>query len=42
MAVRADRRGLIYDLRSEVYAHVQRQPIAFFTRTQTGALWCPG
>ncbi|MCB0904798.1 MAG: ABC transporter ATP-binding protein, partial [Actinobacteria bacterium] len=30
--------GLIYDLRSEVYAHVQRQPIAFFTRTQTGAL----
>ena len=38
MAVRADRRGP--DLRSapEVYAHVQRQPIAFFTRTQTGAL----
>lgn len=30
--------GLIYDLRSEVYSHVQRQPIAFFTRTQTGAL----
>ncbi len=30
--------GLIYDLRTEVYAHVQRQPIAFFTRTQTGAL----
>lgn len=30
--------GLIFDLRSEVYAHVQRQPIAFFTRTQTGAL----
>ncbi len=30
--------GLIYDLRSEVFAHVQRQPIAFFTRTQTGAL----
>lgn len=30
--------GLIYDLRSEVFGHVQRQPIAFFTRTQTGAL----
>ncbi len=30
--------GLIYDLRSQVYGHVQRQPIAFFTRTQTGAL----
>ncbi len=30
--------GLIYDLRSEVFAHVQRMPVAFFTRTQTGAL----
>jgi ATP-binding cassette subfamily B protein len=30
--------GLIYDLRSRVFAHVQRMPIAFFTRTQTGAL----
>ncbi|HUR14947.1 MAG TPA: ABC transporter ATP-binding protein [Mycobacteriales bacterium] len=30
--------GLIYDMRSKVYGHVQRQPIAFFTRTQTGAL----
>lgn len=30
--------GLIYDLRSEVFAHVQSQSIAFFTRTQTGAL----
>jgi ATP-binding cassette subfamily B protein len=30
--------GLIYDLRTEVFAHVQRQPIAFFTRTQTGSL----
>src|SRR4051795_12170446 len=30
--------GLIYDLRSQVFAHVQRMPIAFFTRTQTGAL----
>jgi ATP-binding cassette subfamily B protein len=30
--------GLIYDMRSQVYAHVQRMPLAFFTRTQTGAL----
>ena len=30
--------GLIYDLRSEVFEHVQRQSVAFFTRTQTGAL----
>ncbi len=30
--------GLIYDLRSQVFAHVQRQPIAFFTRAQTGSL----
>jgi ATP-binding cassette subfamily B protein len=30
--------GLIYDLRTEVFVHVQRQPIAFFTRTQTGSL----
>jgi ATP-binding cassette subfamily B protein len=30
--------GLIYDLRTEVFEHVQRQPIAFFTRTQTGSL----
>ncbi len=30
--------GLIYDLRTQVYAHVQRMPLAFFTRTQTGAL----
>ena len=30
--------GLIYDLRTQVFAHVLRQPIAFFTRTQTGAL----
>ena len=30
--------GLIYDLRTEVFAHVQRQPIAFFTRAQTGSL----
>lgn len=30
--------GLIYDLRSLVFTHVQRQSIAFFTRAQTGAL----
>lgn len=30
--------GLIYDLRTQVFQHIQRQSIAFFTRTQTGAL----
>jgi ATP-binding cassette, subfamily B, bacterial len=30
--------GLIFDMRSRVFAHIQRMPIAFFTRTQTGAL----
>src|SRR5215470_9512615 len=30
--------GLIFDLRSQVFSHVLRQPIAFFTRSQTGAL----
>ncbi|HEY0951367.1 ABC transporter ATP-binding protein [Nocardioides sp.] len=30
--------GLIYDLRTQVFGHVQRQSLAFFTRTQTGAL----
>ena len=30
--------GLIYDLRKRIFEHVQRQSIAFFTRTQTGAL----
>jgi len=30
--------GLIYDLRTQVFGHVLRQPIAFFTRAQTGAL----
>ena len=30
--------GLIYDLRSKVFEHVQGQSIAFFTRTQTGSL----
>ncbi len=30
--------SLIYDLRTEVFGHVQSQPIAFFTRAQTGSL----
>ena len=30
--------NLIYDMRTKVFDHVQRMPIAFFTRTQTGAL----
>ncbi|HXR68787.1 MAG TPA: ABC transporter transmembrane domain-containing protein, partial [Dermatophilaceae bacterium] len=30
--------GLIFDLRTQVFAHVLRQPIAFFTRAQTGSL----
>ncbi len=30
--------GLIFDLRSRVFDHVQRLPVAFFTRAQTGAL----
>jgi ATP-binding cassette subfamily B protein len=30
--------GLIFDLRVALFDHVQRLPIAFFTRTQTGAL----
>ncbi|MGY1662060.1 ABC transporter ATP-binding protein [Geodermatophilus sp. SYSU D00705] len=30
--------GVIYDLRSRVFQHVQRMPVAFFTRAQTGAL----
>jgi ATP-binding cassette subfamily B protein len=30
--------GLIYDLRTQVFGHVQQQPIAFFTRAQTGSL----
>ncbi len=30
--------GLIYDMRTKVFTHIQRMPIAFFTRTQTGAL----
>ena len=30
--------GLIFDMRSQVFAHIGRMPLAFFTRTQTGAL----
>ncbi len=30
--------GVIFDLRSKVFGHIQRMPVAFFTRTQTGAL----
>ncbi len=30
--------GLIYDMREKVFAHIQEMPLAFFTRTQTGAL----
>ncbi len=30
--------GLIFDLRASLYDHVQRMPLAFFTRTQTGSL----
>src|SRR5450759_1970120 len=30
--------GLIFDLRIKVFSHVQRQPLAFFTRAQTGSL----
>ncbi len=30
--------GIILDLRTRVFDHVQRMPVAFFTRTQTGAL----
>lgn len=30
--------GLIFNLRTQVYDHVQRQSVAFFTRAQTGAL----
>src|SRR4029079_10495879 len=29
--------GLIFDLRTAVFDHVQRMPVAFFTRTRTGA-----
>jgi ATP-binding cassette subfamily B protein len=30
--------GLIFDMRAKVFAHIQQMPLAFFTRTQTGAL----
>jgi ATP-binding cassette, subfamily B, bacterial len=30
--------GLVYDLRTLVFRHVQAQPLAFFTRSQTGSL----
>jgi ATP-binding cassette, subfamily B, bacterial len=30
--------GIIFDLRAKLYDHVQRMPVAFFTRTQTGSL----
>jgi ATP-binding cassette subfamily B protein len=30
--------GLIYDMRTKVFEHIQLMPVAFFTRTQTGAL----
>jgi len=30
--------GLVFDMRTQVFAHFQKMPIAFFSRTQTGAL----
>ena len=30
--------GLIFDMRAKVFRHIQQMPLAFFTRTQTGAL----
>ncbi len=30
--------GLVFDMRTKVFAHIQKMPIAFFTRAQTGAL----
>ncbi|MFG2379274.1 ABC transporter ATP-binding protein [Streptomyces sp. NPDC048504] len=30
--------GVVYQLRTQVFSHVQQQPLAFFTRTQTGKL----
>ncbi|NLT35692.1 MAG: ABC transporter ATP-binding protein [Gaiellales bacterium] len=30
--------GLVFDLRTRVFGHIQRMPVSFFTRTQTGAL----
>jgi ATP-binding cassette subfamily B protein len=30
--------GLVYQMRTKIFSHIQRMPLAFFTRTQTGAL----
>ena len=30
--------GLIFDMRTRIFSHVQKMPLAFFTRTQTGSL----
>jgi ATP-binding cassette subfamily B protein len=30
--------GLIFDMRTKIFSHIQKMPLAFFTRTQTGAL----
>jgi ATP-binding cassette subfamily B protein len=30
--------GLIYDMRTKIFSHIQKMSLAFFTRTQTGAL----
>jgi ATP-binding cassette subfamily B protein len=30
--------GLIFDMRTKIFSHVQKMPLAFFTRTQTGSL----
>jgi ATP-binding cassette subfamily B protein len=30
--------GLIFDMRTKLFDHIQHQPLSFFTRTQTGAL----
>ena len=30
--------GLVFDMRTKIFSHVQRMPLAFFTRTQTGVL----
>ena len=32
--------GIIYDLRQELYTHMQRQSLRFFTNTKTGELRC--
>jgi ATP-binding cassette subfamily B protein len=36
--IEGDATCLVYELRTSVFRHVQRQPLAFFTRAQTGAL----